>query len=111
MRDWHADWFYATNMIPLLAVHSCSGPVANDRWDKNLLTMDELQAIKPFLERIYTMKEQGLTSFGIISSFLCRRVQPQKERENYGFQYSGVEDPSCMVPALELTSEEVLECL
>ena len=111
MRDCRANWFYAANMIPPLAVHSGSSPVVNDRWDKNLLTMDELQAIKPFLERICTLKQQGLTSFGIISSFLCRRVQPLKERENYDFEYSGAEDPSCMVPALELTGEEVLECL
>ena len=67
--------------------------------------------IKPFLERICALKQQGLTGFGIVSSFLRRRVQPLKERENYGFEYSGVEDPSCMVPALELTGEEVLERL
>ena len=52
-----------------------------------------------------------MTGFGIISSILRRRVQPMKERENFGFEYSGAEDPSRMVPALELTDEEVLECL
>ena len=71
--------------------------------------MDELQAIKPFLERICTLKQQGFTGFGIISSFLRCRVQPLKERENYGFEYCGAEDPSHMVP--ELTDEEVLERL
>jgi hypothetical protein len=50
-----------------------------------------------------------LTSFGIVLSFLHRRVQPLKERENLGFEYSRAEDPSRMVPALELTDEEVLE--
>ena len=83
----------------------------NDRWEKNPLTTDELQAIKPIIERICTLKQQGLTGFGIISSFLRRRVQPLKERENYGFEYSGAEDPSRMVSALELTDEEVLEHL
>ena len=34
-----------------------------------------------------------------------------KEREHYGFEYSGVEDPSRMVPTLELTDEEVLKHL
>ena len=52
-----------------------------------------------------------MTGFGIISSFLRRRVQPLKEPENYGFEYSGEEDPSRMVPTLELTDEGVLECL
>ena len=46
-----------------------------------------------------------------MSSFLHRRVQPLKERENLGFEYSRAEDPSRMVPALELTDEEVLERL
>ena len=67
--------------------------------------------IKPFLERICTLKQQGLTGFGIISSFLRRRVQPLKEREHFGFEYSEVEDPSRMVPVLRLTDEEVLERL
>ena len=57
------------------------------------------------------LKQQGLIGFGIVSSFLRRRVQPLKEREHLGFEYSGAEDPSRMVPALELTGEEVLERL
>ena len=111
MRDWCANWFYAANLILSLSVHSRSGPLVNDRWEKNPVTTAELQTIKPFLERICTLKQQGLTCFGIISSFLHRRVQPLKEREHYGFEYSGAEDPSRMVPALELTDEEVLEHL
>ena len=34
-----------------------------------------------------------------------------KEHEHFGFEYSRAEDPSRMVPALELTDEEVLERL
>jgi hypothetical protein len=34
-----------------------------------------------------------------------------KAREHYGFEYSGDEDPSRMVLALELTKEEVLKHL
>jgi hypothetical protein len=34
-----------------------------------------------------------------------------KAREHYGFEYSKAEDPSCKVPALDLTEEEVLERL
>jgi hypothetical protein len=98
-------------MIPPFTVHSGSGPSINDRWEKNPLTSDELQAIKPLLERIWTLKQQGLTGFGVIASYMCRRVQPLKEREHLGFEYSGAKDPSRMVPTLELTKEEVLERL
>jgi hypothetical protein len=52
-----------------------------------------------------------LTGFGIVASFLRRRVQPLKKREDYGFEYSRAEDPSRVVLALELTDEEVLERL
>ena len=71
----------------------------------------EVQAIQPFLDRISILKQQGLTGFSIVLSFLRPRVQPLKEREHLGFKYSGAEDPSRMVPALELTDEEVLERL
>ena len=98
-------------MIPSLAIHSGSGPSVNDWWEKNSLMPNELQVIQPFLEQISTLKQQGLTDFGIISSFLRRRVQPLKERENLGFEYFGAKDPSRMVPTLELTDKEVLEHL
>jgi hypothetical protein len=74
VQDWHFEWFSATNMISPLVVHSGSGPSVNDRWEKNPLISDELQAIKPLLERIRTLKQQGLTDFGIIASYMRRRV-------------------------------------
>ena len=98
-------------MDPPLIVHSDVGPVLNDRWEKTPLTSEELQKIKPFLDRIKTMKQQGLTDFGIVASYLRRRVQPLKARETYDFEYAGAEDPSRMVPTRELTEDEVLERL
>jgi hypothetical protein len=111
MKEWHSEWFYDRNMLPALAVHSDSGPLVNDRWEKNPLLSEELKKIQPLLDRIRVLKQQGLTGFGIVSSYLRRRVQPLKVRENYGFEYSRAEDPSRMVLALELTEKEVLECL
>ena len=75
------------------------------------MTTAEVQAIKPFLERIYTSEIARLDRLWDYFQFFCRRVQLLKERENFGFEYSGAEDPSRMVPALELTDEEVLEHL
>jgi hypothetical protein len=68
--------------------------VVSNRWEKAHLTSEELKKIKPLLDRIQTLKQQGLTRFRIVASFLRRRVQPPKARENYGFEYSGAEDPS-----------------
>ena len=75
------------------------------------MTTEELQKIKPLLDRIKTLKQQGLTGFEIVASYLRRRVQPMKARETYGFEYAGAEDPSRMVPMRELMEDEVLERL
>jgi hypothetical protein len=48
--------------------------VVNDRWEKNPLTSDELQALKLLLHRIRSLRQQGLISFRIVTSFLRRRV-------------------------------------
>jgi hypothetical protein len=42
IRNWRFEWFYVVNMIPPLAVYSSSGPLVNDRWEKNPLTNNEL---------------------------------------------------------------------
>ena len=42
VRDWRADWFYVADIIPPLAVHFGSGPMFNDRWEKNPLMVDKL---------------------------------------------------------------------
>jgi hypothetical protein len=111
VKEWRSEWFYAGNMLPALSFQSDSSPLVNDRWEKNLLSSKELKKIQPLLDRIRILKQQGLNGLGIIASYLRRQIQPLKAREHYGFEYSGAEDPSRMVPALELTDEEVLERL
>jgi hypothetical protein len=55
---------------------------------------EDLEKIKPLLEKIRVLKQKGLTGFGIIASYICRQVHPLKARETYGFEYSGAEDSS-----------------
>jgi hypothetical protein len=55
---------------------------------------EDLEKIKPLLEKIRVLKQKGLTGFGIIASYIYRRVHPLKTRETYGFEYSGAEDSS-----------------
>ena len=54
------------------------------------------------------MKDQGLSGVGVVASFIRHRVQPLKERINYGFEYTSLEDPA-RVTTNELTEDEVLE--
>jgi len=96
---------------PPLAVHSDARSVINYHWEKMPLSEKDLQKIELLLGRINVLKQQGLFGFRIVASYLRRRVQPLKTRENYVFEYVGAEDPFRMVPMVELTEEEVLECL
>jgi hypothetical protein len=89
VKDWRTEWFYTSNMSPPLAVHSDAGPVVNDRWEKAPLTVEELKKIKPLLEKIKTLKQKGLTDFGIMASYIRHQVQPLRARETYGFEYIG----------------------
>ena len=68
----------------------------------------ELEGICPFLKQIRAMKDQGLSGVGVVASFIRHRVQPLKERINYGFEYTRPEDPS-RVTTNELTKDKVLE--
>jgi hypothetical protein len=72
-------------MNPPLVVHSNSGPTVNDCWEKAPLMSEELKKINPLLEKIQTLKQQGLTRFGIVASLLHRRVQPLKLRTHLGW--------------------------
>jgi hypothetical protein len=94
-------------MSPPLAVHSNARPVVNDRWEKAPLTAEDLKKIKPLLEKIKILKQKGLTSFGIVASYIRCQVQSLKARETYDFEYAGAEDPSWLVPLEELTEDEV----
>jgi hypothetical protein len=98
-------------MEPSLIVHSDVGPVVNDWWEKTPLTVEDLKKIKSFLDRIKILKQQGLTGFGIVASYLHRQVQPLKARKTYNFEYVGAEDSSRMIPMQELTEEKILEHL
>jgi hypothetical protein len=44
-------------MNPPLAVHSNTGPIVNDRWEKLPLSLEDLKKIKPFLEWIKVLKQ------------------------------------------------------
>lgn len=101
-------WFYAGNMLPALAVHNNSPPVPNDRWEKDVLTPEEKEKIHPFLDQIAAMKLRGLNGVSVIASFIRRRVQPLRERVNYGFEYTGLDDPTQMSRD-KLFEDEVLE--
>jgi hypothetical protein len=84
VKEWRTEWFYTGNMSSPLAVHSDAGLVVNDRWEKAPLTIEDLKKIKPLLEKTKILKLKGLTGFGIVASYIHRRVQPLKARIHPG---------------------------
>jgi hypothetical protein len=52
VKEWRSEWFYVENMLPALTVHSDSGSLVNDHWEKNPLSSEELKKIQPLLDRI-----------------------------------------------------------
>jgi hypothetical protein len=86
VKDWRVDWFYAENVLLALAVHTNAGPSVNNHWEKEALTLSEIERIKPFLKEIKALKIRGLSGVGIVTSFIRSRVQPLQERVHYGFE-------------------------
>jgi hypothetical protein len=107
VKDWRAEWFYAENVLPALAVHSNARPSANNHWNKEALTPSETEKIRSFLKEIKALKIRGLSGVGIVASFIRCWVQPLRERVHYGFEYVGVEYPTRMSKD-ELSEEEIL---
>jgi hypothetical protein len=70
VKDWRAKWFYTGNVQPSLVVHSDTGPIMNDHWEKIPLLAEDLKKIKSFLEWIKVLKQPSMTRFGIIASYL-----------------------------------------
>jgi hypothetical protein len=70
VKEWRYEWFYARNMLPALSFQSESGSLVNDRWEKNLLSSEELKKIQLLLDRIRVLKQHGLNGLGIIANYL-----------------------------------------
>jgi hypothetical protein len=97
-------------MHPPLEVHSNAAPIPNMLWDREILSATEIEGIRPFLNQIKLMKDQGLSGVGVVVSFIRRRVQPLKDRVHYGFEYTGCQDPT-RVTSNEFSEGEVLKRL
>ncbi|XP_066372802.1 uncharacterized protein [Miscanthus floridulus] len=72
---------------------------------KRLVTIVSLS-----LKRIVVRRKAGLTGEGVAASWLGRRVQPLQQRLNYGFEYTGPEDPG-RVTKERLSDAELLDRL
>ena len=73
-----------------------------DCWNEEINEADLLH-VQKLLEMIHEWREAGVTGTTIMWSWLQRQIQALQKRANFGYQYLGVGDPSCM------TSMEIFE--
>ena len=59
-------------MWPPLEIHSNAAPVPNARWEKEPMSMVELEGIHQFLKQLSIMKDQGLNGVGVVANFIRR---------------------------------------
>lgn len=61
-----------------------------------------------FISKILDFRRRGMTGESIAYSFLRRGIQPLQKRQNLGFQYAGLNDPS-RVLRIDIPHQEVMK--
>ncbi|XP_072147245.1 uncharacterized protein [Setaria viridis] len=91
---WKEKWFYIGNHNPALPIVTGHAPKHSNKWIEE--PAEDNQELLDLMVRIAELKRAGLSGINVAASFLKRRVQPLKLRENLGYEYIGFEDPSRM---------------
>ena len=98
------------NMTPPLETHeNISPPVSTLAWSAGL-DREEMAKIQPFIDRIYELKNEGVSGLAIAASFMRRKIQPLQERVHLGFEFTRLDDPTRLTKD-EVFDEEVLKRL
>lgn len=69
-----------------------------------------MHQVDNLLGKIVALKKCRLTGVHVAASFLKQRVQPLQLCPTWGFEYSGMDDPSRMSPE-DISDEEIGERL
>lgn len=69
--------------------------------------MAEYNGIRDSVSQIMAMKKRDLNGVAVVTNFIRRRVQPLLDRQHYGFEYTGPEDPARMTTK-ELSDGKIL---
>jgi hypothetical protein len=100
MRDWYKKWFYVQQeQEPFVAYDIAQIPKQQENWSASakMVRVEELLGM---------FNRSQLDRPTIALNFICRRVQPCKERVHPLYEYSGSGDPTREY-ARNLSSEEV----
>lgn len=97
------------NHNPSLEVASSFSLVHHSKWSASP-SVEEERGIVQLVPHLGALKLMDITAADVVASFLRRCIQPLQQRENLGFEYTGLEDPSRM-SLLEFSDEQLMEYL
>src|SRR5579883_2237431 len=83
----------AGNHSPKLKAKTGMPPKVIDSW-KDQPSRYEHPEFDLFISKILDFRGRGMTGESIAYSFLRRGIQPLQKRQNPGFKYEGLNDPS-----------------
>lgn len=107
---WADKWFYVPKSHSFFSSDLSVPPAKSDTWSLKL-SDSEVAAIQLLLDRIRFLRELGLTGNGIVASFIRRQVQPLRQREQLGFEFTGPHDSSRLILGQEMSEEDVKDRL
>ena len=89
--NWKQKWFYISNHGNTLPAITLGPPTVRPEWKQE--SVDDSQ-IQDLLKWIADLKHHRITGQAVDMDWMKRRIQPLEARENFGFEYQGISDPS-----------------
>jgi hypothetical protein len=105
-KGWRSEWFYVANPQPALPRFSGRFAEKLTHWEWGPDEDERTRWSGPMRGLLRELKDAGLTGVRVMWTFFERRVQPLRARAHPLFRYTGVGDPTRMLPE-ELSPLEV----
>jgi hypothetical protein len=86
-------WFYCENHEPSLPPFVGRLPEFQGTWSEELTPL-ELPQVAALTNKVYLLKEKGLTGVYVAAHWLAHRDQPMKKQVHLGREYSEFQDPT-----------------
>ena len=96
LKGWNAEWFYIRNAKPSLSTSIDSLAVPSANWSARPNGEEMTQVVE--LLQILGQMRNNLNRVGVAINFICRRIQPSKERVHPAYEYAGDEDTAREAP-------------
>jgi hypothetical protein len=90
------QWFYYENHEPKLQPFVVQLPEFDGSWTEEL-TGAEMPMVQALAEKVSKLEQHGLIGVSVVTNFLAHQVTPLKKQVHPGWEYSGIQDPTCEI--------------